>query len=542
MTIALVPFSELDPAVVAQNKATAAQAVQDDNPRLALTRGVLADILLLEHAILATQQQQNIAAYQAARSLAALAADPNADPGLVDDVLSNYLLTRVPGSAATGAVTVVVSASTTVTIAQGAVFSANGSTFVTAQVFTAKSDPAQISGPGDALMTKTADGNYAFGVTVTAVADGPGGNVAKNSLVVPSVLPPNYVTSFASADFTPGLDPQTNAALVGQLQEGLTPKSLGGPAAMSASLHNQPAFAAVPSLSVIGMGAPEMSRDKHTILPVALGGRVDWYVRTQAPLLHLGLTKTATLIEKLPGTAGVWQISLGRDDVPGYYEVTTVRPNGVAAVGGFAVTLDQRMPDLSGPGFVPDIAPASSEWAYTRYQAGVIQFIDSLTDTTALSLGAQAAYDVDVSCLPLIADIQDWAIAPENRAAYDLLVKAPVPCFLSLSFTITKTAVTADPDTAGLAAALCAVANGLGFARKITASQFYAAAAPYLAAGQTIGRLDMIGRIRQPDGSVLYLRDDQTILVPNNPAALVTPNTVQFFMDADSVGITIAVG
>lgn len=543
MTIALVPFNELDPAVVAQNQATATQLVQDDNPQLYLQLGVLADILLLYHAILEAQQQQNVAAYEAARSLAALAADPNADAGLVDDVLSNYLLTRVPGSAAAGSVTIVVSGNTTITIAQGAVFSANGATYTTAQVFTAKNDPAQITSAGDRLMTKTADGNYAFVVDVTAAADGPAGNVAKGILIVPTVLPPGYVTSFATADFTPGLDPETNAALIARLQEGLTPKTLGGPTTMAAAIHAQPTFAAVPALSVIGMGDPEMMRDKHTIFPVALGGRVDWYVRTQTPLLRLGLTKTATLIEKLPNLTGVWQLALSRDDAPGYYDVESVLPAGATATGSFAIQHDARTLDVSGPGFIPDIDPASAEWAYTRYQAGVVQFIDSGTDTTNLSVGAQADYAVTVRCLPLIGDIQDWAAAETTRArAYDLLVKAPVPCFVSVSFTITKPAHTADPDTAAIAAAICAVVNETGFTGKLAASQIYGAIGPFLALGQTAGRLDMLGRIRRPDGSMLYVRDDQTILVPNDPASLVTAKTVQFFMEPGSVGVSIAVG
>jgi hypothetical protein len=104
--IALRPLAQLDPDLVAQNVALVVAAVQEENPHLYLTRGVFAELLAYYNGVLGAQGQANIADYWAARSLAALADDPSADPDLVDDVLSNFRVTRLPGVASAGEVTV----------------------------------------------------------------------------------------------------------------------------------------------------------------------------------------------------------------------------------------------------------------------------------------------------------------------------------------------------------------------------------------------------------------------------------------------------
>ncbi len=118
--ITLRSLSDLDPVKVAQNLTETITRVQEDNPELDLRRGVFAELLAYYHAVLATQRQVNIDDYLQARSLLVLSANPAAaDPDLVDDVLSNFRVTRKPGQQAVGEVTVVVSDDVTVTIAQG---------------------------------------------------------------------------------------------------------------------------------------------------------------------------------------------------------------------------------------------------------------------------------------------------------------------------------------------------------------------------------------------------------------------------------------
>jgi hypothetical protein len=537
--IALRPLAQLDPDLVAQNVALVVAAVQEENPHLYLTRGVFAELLAYYNGVLGAQGQANIADYWAARSLAALADDPSADPDLVDDVLSNFRVTRLPGVASAGEVTVVVSDDVTVTVAKGSVWQANGRNFLASDVFTAKAEAAQVAAPGDRLLTRTADGNWSF--TIGVVADRPGSaySVRKDTVVAPLMVPPRYVTSYAASDFSAGRDAETNQDLLTRVRQGLAATGLGGGADSEATLRGVPDFERVSALSVVGMGMPEMLRDRHGVFPVSGGGRVDWYVRTQPQVRRQLLTKRATLVSAGQG-GGVWQLSVARVDAPGFYELANVRPVEAGdASGGLQILSDARAADLTGPGWVPDVSPSSAEWAFTAFQTAVVQFLDPQTPAGSAA-GLQSDYQLEAIGLPQIGDIQDYFSRDGVRpAAYDLLVKAPVPCFVQLRLTVYKSSGQADPDLAAIKAALCAVVNGVGFVGALYASALQSAAHAYLLGGQTVSSIDLFSRLRYPDGSNRYLRSTEVLRVPAEPARMVSPRTVQFFAAPEDVVVSV---
>jgi hypothetical protein len=539
--IELKPLAEVDQALFDQAHAEALARVQEDNTRLYLRIGVLADILIHYHALLAAQRQENIDEYLKGRSLLALEENPDlADPDLVDDVISNYRLERKPGSTAEGEVTVVVSDDVSVVVAQGSVWQANGRRFLTPTVFTAKTEAGQINSASDRLLTLTSDGNYAFTIDVVAEDEGPEGEVKKDTTVVPLVVPPNYVTSFAASDFSGGTRAETNQEVLQRLREGIAAKVMSGRVAMSAMLKDVEAFSGIVANSVIGYGDAEMHRDRHWIFPVSGGGRADWYVRTQQQVLRKKITKSASLVEVGADRRGVWQLAVTRDDAPGFYELTNVRPkDDTDSTGGFEVVEETRSLDLTGDGLVPDVA-AQYEGAYSRFQTAVIKFRDTVTDASALSFGHTQEYDVEARCMPLVADIQDHVSGRGVRHhGADVLIKAPVPCFLQLSLTVYKRAGEDDPDVDGIKAALCEEVNTIGFIGRLYASQLHDVVHSYLRNDQTVSAIDMFGRIRYPDDSTTYLRDSEVLAVPDEPEALVTPRTVQFFLAAEDVSISV---
>lgn len=539
--IELVPIQQLDPDMVQAALDEVLQRVRDDNPGLDLRRGVLAELLVYYHAVLDSQRQTNINDYLEGRSLLAISQDPDgADPDLVDDVLSNFRVERKPGSRSTGDVTVVLSDNVTVTIAAGAVWQAQGREFVTTQAFTAKIEAGQVVVDSDRLLTETADGNWAFTITVEAADDGESFDVPKDTLVVPLAVPANYVTSFAASDFSGGLAEETNAELITRLQEGIAAKALSNRVNMAAALRAVEAFSRVVTMSIVGFGDAEMLRAFHTMLPVALGCRVDWYVRTQQKVLKLKLTKTATLVSVDTAGVGTWQISIARDEAPGFYEFVEIRQVGASEqVGGYTVTSDVRGLDLSGTGFTPDIVGAT-EAAYSAYSVATIQFADTDTDATDLSAGDQRDYELAAVCLPLIQDIQTHVNSRDVRHyGGDCLVKAPVPCFVQLSLTVHKKAGDADPDVTGMKEALATVVNTIGFVGVLYGSQLQNVVHDFLASGQTASIIDMLGRIRYPDGTIRWVRDGEVLSVPDSPGNMVSARTVQFFTEPASISVSV---
>lgn len=140
-----------------------ATQLQELNPDLDLRRGVFKDTVAYYHAILETAIRTNLERYQSARSLQQIEADPSlADDNVVNEVLSNWGITRKQGTLATGSVTIELSANQSVIIPSGLVFEANGLSFAATSTFTARTNPAQVSSPTDRLLVQLSNGNYAF--------------------------------------------------------------------------------------------------------------------------------------------------------------------------------------------------------------------------------------------------------------------------------------------------------------------------------------------------------------------------------------------
>lgn len=542
MSIETTDYATLDPSLVQQNLDELATRIQEANPTLDLKRGVFRDLLLYYYAVLSSANQTDLQRYQSARSLLAIEADPTlADPGVVDDVLSNFRIERKAGEAATGEVTIVVLTNNTVTISSGAIFEANGKQFAADTVFTGKAEAAQINSVNDRLMTQLTDGTYAFTITVTAVDEGTASVLAKDTLLVPAAPPRGFITAYAARDFVDGRNAETNLELLTRLQQGIACRAPSNRVNMNAMLREIDAFSRVVSTSIVGYGDEEMLRDQHSIFPVSFGGRVDWYVRSQERLLRQALTKEATLVSVEAGGDGIWQFSLGRDEAPGCYEIK-VRPldSPSAVVGTFTITSEARSVDLTGTGFVPDIVNAT-EGAYSRYQTVTIQFRDTEKEHGTLSIGDKAEYDVEVSMMPLIAEVQDRINQFDLRSyGADVLIKAPVPCFTQLSLTINKQTNEPDPDVEAIKNALAEEVNRVGFIGRLHAGQLHDVVHGFLANNTSLGAIDMHGRIRSPDGTMRFIRSDEILKVPDLPHSMVSDRTVAFFVDPADIAVSVS--
>lgn len=516
--------------------------LQEMNPELDLRRGVFHDMLAYYHAVLETAIRTNLERYQSARSLQQIEADPTlADDTVVDEVLSNWGVTRKIGTKAIGPVTIELSSRTSVVIPIGFPFQADGNRYVSTATFTARTDEAQVSDSTDRLLVQLSNGNWAFVIEVEAEEIGASYKLNSGDLVVAVRPVVGYVTSYATSSFSDGTNTETNAQLIDELQLGISAKTLSNRTNMRAYLRTIPTFASVTNQSIVGYGDPEMLRDQHTIFPVSYGGRVDWYIRGQEPIQRL--TKKLTAICVAVGeTSSTWQFSLDKNAAPGFYEVSKIRREVDANLNsGFEVVLDSRGSDLTGGGFIPDIANIA-EGAYTAFQTATIRFVDTVTPVAGLIVNqSTATYICDITGTPLIRELQDLVSSRDVRSyAADALIKAPVPCFVEVTLTINKAAGDADPDVAGIKNAIVSVINQVDFCGRLDGSRIIDAVHNYLINDMSVTDLDLFGRIRRPDGTLQYLRDPDSLVVEDQPAKMVTAKTVQFFAEVAGVSVNVA--
>lgn len=540
MALEIASFKELDTTKVDQMYQTFTQLMQERHPEVELTRGVFHDLVIYFNAMLNGSVRENIDRVLASSSLLKIAANPSlADADVVDQVLSNYNLTRDNGQQADGEVTIVFNSPLLTTISANIVFSADDIRFSPTAAFIALPPGSSAVEDNERVMIAVGDGTYAVNIFVKAQAIGVSGNIRRGTSLVPDLLPDNMSAAFAAVDFVNGKNPASNADYIAKLAPALASKTVGGRQNFLAAIFGQPIFANIPHLSILGCGDPEQQRDQHSLFPVSGGGKVDIYVQS-----YSGPQQRDHLLEAVyigTGNSGtLWQVTLARDVAPGFYEVIRVSKPADTTSTGYAVIDDIRGVDLTDLDFAPDIVSVV-EGAYTRYQTAVIRFED--TDTPSGSLvpyQSTAYYTVTTNSLPLIGALQDYLSDRDVRArAADALVKSAVPCFTTISLEVRKEANSPSPDVAAIKQEIVDAVLNVGFSGQLHASLISNAAHKHLAGRQAIGAIDMFGRIRRPDGTLHYLRDNTMLQIPYDPNRLVTGRTTAFLITTDDVAVSV---
>lgn len=541
--LSVTSITDLDAELVRQSQEEFTAILQERYPELELRRGVIHDVIaFLSGGVAGAVTQTEISRVLQSRSLLAIQANPTlADPELVDHVLSNVNISRKVGTRADGEITIVVSGGETVVIPANARYIASGLVFRTNAAIIARPVGTTITSATDRVLTARGDGSYSFTVPATAETVGAEYNIRANTVMTPDPVPSRFVTAFANGDFTGGLATESNTELIARMNESVPAAVSGGRANLTALIKRQPVFADTLHYAFAGAGDAEMSRDRRSIFPISIPGCVDIYARTAAYPQTVPVTVTCTLQQKLAASS-VWAFSVPRTTAPGFYRVESIRSlSDPADFAGYAVLTDTRGVDLSGSGWRPDIRSAR-EAAFTAWQTAHVTFEDNATDVTAITVGTTKDYVVSFLVAPLIRELQefigDTAVRPLGA---DILVRAAVPCLLTINATILRAADESAPDLDLIRIALRNYISGLSFPGTLYASQLMDVIHNYLASGTVVSSLVMQGAILRTDGNTTVIRHATALAIPTTPSVEIAPRTVAFFVDTENIGLTVQV-
>ena len=357
MAIEITELSQLSDEAISQAYDLAQQLVLEKHPTIDTKRGVIGQLIIGLGAILGAAHKESFDRLRKSMSLLEVGNDPTlADTDTVDAILSNYRISRREATAASGEVTIVLDKLAAVTIPAGSVFVANDVHFVTETSYAARTDASNVLDDTDRLITQIGTDRYAFTINVVASTPGSAGLLTKDTTLIPLSPPANFVSAYASTDFTGGQDEQTTEELIASLEAGMAARAYSNRATIESMIRNADpneyssvtdAFADILAVSIVGFGDAEMLRDQHWIFPVSGGGRTDLYVRTQALPITKTITREATLVQKT-ADGGIWQASVGRDEAPGFYEISRIVPTGSdAEKTGYEIVSDIRTLDLT---------------------------------------------------------------------------------------------------------------------------------------------------------------------------------------------------
>ena len=531
----------LNAATVQANEDFLVSFLSSEFPSLDLTAGrVLRELLIRPAAIFYTLNNTNITNLQNSMSMLAVTENPTlATPEVVAAILSNYRLTPSQGATASGKISIILDRLLTTSVEQDTIFRANGLNFITQNSYVGVTDASAVTSAQTILIYQQSDGTFAFTIPVVAETVGNQYWARQGTVFTATPIPAGMVSAVAANDFTGGITPATNEQMIEMFQQALSPQVLASRVSSEALLRT---FATINSLSIIGLGDPEMLRDRHNIFATSTGGKADIYVKTNFYPVLTPVIKTATLLDPV---TGMWQIGITRDDSPGFYLIQSInQASAPAGSTSLEIVAEIRSLDLTSVDgvFVPDIKN-NVEGAYSRYQTAVVQFIDPCMDYAGLAVGAQASYTVDFLTLPSIATLQDNAnIRSTRNPQADYLVRAAIPAFVTIGLTVQYLDGQTAPSASAIKQAIVNQIALLDFSYGVLPASMVHEAVYAATAGinsVSVSPIEFYCQIRKPDGTFITNRSTDGVVLPDLPVDDVTSRTTAFFVSVDSIDVTV---
>lgn len=497
---------------------------------LDFSRGVLRDLVLRPNSIFlqaTSDHVDNIAA--SVNPLLAFVSD-STEPDVIDQMASFYGLSRYQAVAATGTIRVEISTDRSIVIARGTTFTTeSGVSFTTPQVFAVRSSLSEVQTSSDRQLTQLNNGNYEFTLDAVAVNAGTSSHVPAGTKLTPSNASiPELIEAEALTAFDGGQNQETSQSLVQRLRRAYPAKSLSTRASIASFLSQPETIPELEAVSTVGFGDEEMLRARSGI-PAA-----DIYLRTTPLPTTLLVTKTATAVSVTEGGAATWQVSIERDDAPGFYAIRSVRLS------------DGRQLQISNTELGYDDSPIPGEAiprimnvvdaAFSRFQTATVQAVGSSLDVNE---GDTQSAVVEVLYMPKIALAQTHVSSRAFRfVGGDTLVKAAIPTFVSVGITIHARPGSELPAASLVRDAVADFFNTAGFPSAMHLTRVATLVNGMLPESASVSSVEAVLNTVLPDGTIDRTRTTGQVHPPSRLDLGVSGRTTTFFCEPSSVIVT----
>ena len=508
---------------------------------------VISELLIKLAATIQNEQNNLITALSQSSAIASIQTSTvDSFSEVIDKVASNYNTVRSGGTKAKGKIRV--------TVASSGEYNFNeGYTFVQASLnlnFLVPKDTLVSPNPSailEEVQLYADQGLYYFVLDVEAENTGPDYQLSSGTVF--SIPEKYYLRDFVKAEaygnFSTGATPETDKQLLAKIKNNIGNSKLESEAGIRNKFKDT--FPTFQTLSVCGANDAEMLRSKQNLLGISTFGKADVYVRSSLGLETMQVLKQGTLIEP---SENLWQITLANTDAPGFYYIQSIVPKVTdVSLGGtlviqstdfnYSTYYNQRNNDIS----------SKADARFTKYQNAVVTFIyEAPAGVTSLP------FELHVLGQPSILEMQDLLLLDSQRlACADYLVKAVVPCLVSLNINLIKKNPIDTYNSLNLQQLKKDIFN---YVNTIPfGEQLYASNIVKLCHNYNIKHVDlpieMSGQILAPDGTVTYITSSDALIIPYNIAAGVSAKTAGYFIDyyrtengtvhpVDNIGINIS--
>lgn len=437
------------------------------------------------------------------------------DDAVLDALASTYRLSRLGGSASQGSLLLRLRSGDTTYINRSYRFYAGESQLDTGAIYVGMQDLTGVTDTEHIRYVRLLrrGGQWYMVIPVTC-ADGLALPTGTAVSITGDVS--NIVSAEVYSPLLGGGPRETNQALARRILYGVAPGVLSTPLQLRGAFSD--GFGIAPSrVAVFGSGSPVQRRDIDTITGLPLGGRVDVAVAPSGGCSRIEVTAEASL----DGEYAV--IQLPADLAAGAYRVTGVVANGVDAetwevAWGVAESASHR------------VTASTARWS--SLQTAVI----TLPAADIGLVEGTASASVSLEGVPGLVAMQALVDSPDRSApGQDVLVRAPAPCFLRATVSVSGGTASTDALRQRIVSHLNALPVGRGYvsAQDITDALSGTGTSlnyPVVLLGTTLSRTG--------ETTTTSLTGRLDAGVPGDSG--VFPDEVVFFTDNDSIRVVRA--
>jgi hypothetical protein len=489
---------------------------------------VISELLVKLAAAVQNEQYNTISSLAQGKSITeALDSSTDTYSPVIDLIASNYNTERSGGSKVTGRVKVYVSDSNGYTFNEGFTFiqPALNLTYYLTETLRVSPKPSTIL---NEQQLYSENGLYYFTLPVEAENPGPEYQVSSGTVFVlqESEFISDLVKIEAYGNFSSGKSVETDKEVIAKIKYNLGHSRYESPVGIYKKFSET--FPGFQALSVCGANDPEMTRAKQNILGISTFGKADVYVRTSlAPAIKQLTDKKAKNIG-----GDVWEMEIENYEIPGFYSIVSIVPQFTQYNLGGTLVFD---PPSFHKAFYSDQKYneifSDADARFTKYQRAVVRFKYTPYEG---ALNPDQLFTVHATYQPNILEMQNMLLLDDERlACADYLVKAVLPCMVSLNITLTKKRTIDSFESLNLQQLkkdIFTYINTIPFEGELDASKIVDICHNY-----DIKRVElpisMRGNILCLDGTALTLEANDVLTIPYNLEKGVTPRTTMYFID-----------
>ena len=540
--LGLIPGVNLTSSLFTPEETLAAETliagwVSARSPSLDLSQGTaLYEIMIRQMAQFYLFVRSQVDLYGQTQSLNKIKQNPElASDTIVDAILSNFLISRRSGAAASGRVKVFVSLDAVYELPIGTQFTTDdGLVYVTDQSWTVESS-VNTNTNLKLYASDTAESQFYFILPVVAIQPGSQYVIGDNIKMSIANRIPDYIGAITFGSFSGGIDIESTSSLIQRLPDALASRNLISPRAIKIGLAEN--FSNIISVGVAGMSSQSLHRGGDNIFGIKSGGFADIWVRTGTSLVikkvELIAQLSADSTTVVPGVNAVYNVTIGNEVYYGHYFVTDIKPSvGREVLGSYVIGNQSKGKVVS-----PNRLKTNDVAAYSMYGTTNVSFTVPLeSGQTGWPLALPVL--VSIAGQEGISEIQSYISDPEIRpACVDYLVRAAIPCFISLS------PISVHVRSSTLASAIQAEVFSYVNTLPAGSSLNLDSIVHRIRQIQDVIRVEMplraSGRIFAPNGEVIDITSSNSLTIPDRGDVQVSPESCAFFLDINSIYVNI---